>query len=131
MVTPNENRAHTERAATASEPAVALDRPKSPVGHGVRVLTRPERLEPPRPRSTPLRADWGFFEPAEPDEYPRLGTAFGWQAHRVDGHDVAALLGLLRQVVAGATRTSPVVIIADTLSELVDEGIPSSRGPPI
>ncbi|WP_431878575.1 transketolase [Amycolatopsis sacchari] len=41
--------------------------------------------------------------------------AFGWQAHRVDGHDVAALLGLLRQVVADTTRTSPVVIIADTV----------------
>ncbi|GAA4671779.1 MULTISPECIES: transketolase [Amycolatopsis] len=41
--------------------------------------------------------------------------AFGWQAHRVNGHDVAALLGLLRQVVADTTRTSPVVIIADTV----------------
>ncbi|GHE78887.1 transketolase [Amycolatopsis deserti] len=41
--------------------------------------------------------------------------AFGWQAHRVDGHDVAALLGLLREVVADTTRTTPVVIIADTV----------------
>ncbi|OXM72464.1 MULTISPECIES: transketolase [Amycolatopsis] len=41
--------------------------------------------------------------------------AFGWQAHRVDGHDVAALLGLLRDVVADTTRTAPAVIIADTV----------------
>ncbi|NIH83327.1 transketolase [Amycolatopsis granulosa] len=41
--------------------------------------------------------------------------AFGWQAHRVDGHDVAALLALLRSVVADTARTSPVVIIADTV----------------
>lgn len=41
--------------------------------------------------------------------------AFGWQAHRVDGHDVAALLGLLRGVVADTARTSPVVVIADTV----------------
>jgi transketolase len=41
--------------------------------------------------------------------------AFGWETHRVDGHDPAALLELLRTVTADKTRTTPVVIIADTV----------------
>jgi transketolase len=41
--------------------------------------------------------------------------AFGWEVHRVDGHDLAALAGLLRQVRADDTRTRPCCIIADTI----------------
>jgi transketolase len=41
--------------------------------------------------------------------------AFGWEAHRVNGHDPGALLKLLRTVTADKTRTTPVVIIADTV----------------
>lgn len=41
--------------------------------------------------------------------------AFGWEIHRVDGHDMAALAALLRQVRADTTRTKPCCIIADTV----------------
>ncbi|WP_051791312.1 transketolase [Amycolatopsis jejuensis] len=41
--------------------------------------------------------------------------AFGWEAHRVDGHDVEALLTLLRTITGDKTRTTPAVIIADTV----------------
>lgn len=42
-------------------------------------------------------------------------TAFGWEAHEVDGHDPAALLTLLREIDADTTRTCPAVIIAHTV----------------
>lgn len=42
-------------------------------------------------------------------------TAFGWEAHEVDGHDTAALLTLLREIDADTTRTCPAVIIAHTV----------------
>jgi transketolase len=41
--------------------------------------------------------------------------AFGWDTHKVDGHDVAALLALLRSIATDTTRTGPAVIIADTV----------------
>ncbi|SFU74144.1 transketolase subunit A [Aliiroseovarius crassostreae] len=41
--------------------------------------------------------------------------AFGWEVHRVDGHDMAALATLLRQVRADTARTRPCCIIADTV----------------
>jgi transketolase len=41
--------------------------------------------------------------------------AFGWQAHEVDGHDVPALLALLRAIVADDARTSPAVVVAHTV----------------
>jgi transketolase len=41
--------------------------------------------------------------------------AFGWEVHDVDGHDVAALASLLRNVVADAARQRPVCVIARTI----------------
>ena len=41
--------------------------------------------------------------------------AFGWEVHEVDGHDVAALAGLLRALRADALRQAPAVIIAKTV----------------
>jgi len=41
--------------------------------------------------------------------------AFGWEAHVVDGHDVAALATLLRRIKADTTRSTPVCIIAQTV----------------
>ena len=48
---------------------------------------------------------------------PLLGKwrAFGWEAHEVDGHDVPALLALLRRIVADDARSSPAVVIAHTV----------------
>lgn len=41
--------------------------------------------------------------------------AFGWEVHAVDGHDVAALAGLLRRVRQSEGRSKPVCIIARTV----------------
>lgn len=41
--------------------------------------------------------------------------AFGWEVHVVDGHDIAALTSLLRQVKADTERTTPCCIIAKTV----------------
>lgn len=41
--------------------------------------------------------------------------AFGWDVHRVDGHDMTALATLLRQVRADTSRTRPGCVIADTV----------------
>jgi len=41
--------------------------------------------------------------------------AFGWETHTVDGHDVPALLKLLKDIAADTERTAPVVIIAKTV----------------
>lgn len=41
--------------------------------------------------------------------------AFGWEVHEVDGHDVAALAGLLRALRADTLRQAPAVIIAKTV----------------
>lgn len=41
--------------------------------------------------------------------------AFGWQVHDVDGHDVGALLDVLRTTAADPDRTQPVAIIAHTV----------------
>ncbi len=41
--------------------------------------------------------------------------SFGWQVHEVDGHDVAALSTLLRQLKADHDRQVPVCIIAKTV----------------
>ena len=41
--------------------------------------------------------------------------AFGWDVHDVDGHDVEALLTLLRTTAADPDRTQPAVIIAHTV----------------
>ena len=41
--------------------------------------------------------------------------AFGWEVHHVDGHDVAALVGLLRHVKESEGRARPVCIIARTV----------------
>lgn len=40
-------------------------------------------------------------------------SAFGWQIHEVDGHDMAAVIDVLR--IAGQRRGSPVVVIARTV----------------
>ncbi len=42
-------------------------------------------------------------------------AAFGWEVHDVDGHDVPALLGLLRGVADDAARARPAVVIARTV----------------
>lgn len=42
-------------------------------------------------------------------------SAFGWQTHDVDGHDVGALLPLLQSLAADNTRTQPAVVIAHTI----------------
>lgn len=41
--------------------------------------------------------------------------AFGWEAHEVDGHDVQALLELLRGLRDDETRTVPAIVIAHTV----------------
>ncbi len=41
--------------------------------------------------------------------------AFGWEVHEVDGHDMAALAGLLRQVRNDKDRSRPCCIIARTI----------------
>lgn len=41
--------------------------------------------------------------------------AFGWEAHEVDGHDVTALLTLLRGLRDDETRTVPAIVIAQTV----------------
>jgi transketolase len=41
--------------------------------------------------------------------------AFGWEVHEVDGHDVAAVAGLLRQLKADTRREKPVCVIALTV----------------
>ncbi|MEO7661795.1 transketolase [Gaiella sp.] len=42
-------------------------------------------------------------------------AAFGWEVHEVDGHDVPALLCLLRGVANDAARARPAVVIARTV----------------
>jgi len=42
-------------------------------------------------------------------------TAFGWETHEVDGHDVPALLTLLLSIAADTSRDRPVVVIANTV----------------
>jgi transketolase len=41
--------------------------------------------------------------------------AFGWEVHTVDGHDVAAVTALLRQLRADNERSRPVCVIAKTV----------------
>lgn len=41
--------------------------------------------------------------------------AFGWEVHEVDGHDVAAVARLLRQLKADEQRQKPVCVIAKTV----------------
>lgn len=41
--------------------------------------------------------------------------AFGWEAHEVDGHDVSALLPLLRALAADTQRECPAVVVAHTV----------------
>lgn len=41
--------------------------------------------------------------------------AFGWETHEVDGHDLTALVPLLRRVKADRVRSKPVCIIAKTV----------------
>ncbi|RQR89758.1 MULTISPECIES: transketolase [unclassified Burkholderia] len=41
--------------------------------------------------------------------------AFGWETHEVDGHDLTALVPLLRRVKADPVRSKPVCIIAKTV----------------
>lgn len=41
--------------------------------------------------------------------------AFGWETHEVDGHDVPALLGVLRGVADDGGRTLPALIVANTV----------------
>lgn len=41
--------------------------------------------------------------------------SFGWEAHDVDGHDVAALLALLRSLASDQERRTPAVVIARTI----------------
>ncbi len=41
--------------------------------------------------------------------------AFGWEVHKVDGHDVTALTALLRRLRADTARTRPVCVIAKTV----------------
>lgn len=41
--------------------------------------------------------------------------AFGWEVHEVDGHDVAALAQLFRQLQADTGRSCPVMIVARTV----------------
>lgn len=42
-------------------------------------------------------------------------TAFGWETHQVDGHDVSALTTLLRTLKHDTARTRPVCVIAHTV----------------
>jgi transketolase len=42
-------------------------------------------------------------------------SAFGWQVHQVDGHDVCALTRLLRRLKADTTREGPACVIARTV----------------
>jgi transketolase len=42
-------------------------------------------------------------------------SAFGWETHVVDGHDVAAVTTLLRALKADTERTRPVMVIAQTV----------------
>ncbi|RWM93077.1 MAG: transketolase [Mesorhizobium sp.] len=42
-------------------------------------------------------------------------SAFGWETHVVDGHDVASLATLLRALKADKTREKPVMILANTV----------------
>jgi transketolase len=41
--------------------------------------------------------------------------AFGWEVREVDGHDVAALLAVLRELAEDSERTAPAVLIAHTV----------------
>ncbi|MFN6993578.1 MAG: transketolase [Aquincola tertiaricarbonis] len=41
--------------------------------------------------------------------------SFGWQVHEVDGHDLAALVPLLRALKADTTREQPACVIAHTV----------------
>src|SRR5690606_24848444 len=43
------------------------------------------------------------------------GTAFGWETHEVDGHDLRALAGLLSRLKADTARTRPACVIARTV----------------
>ena len=42
-------------------------------------------------------------------------ASFGWEVHEVDGHDLASLTALLRQLKADGARGRPVVVIARTV----------------
>jgi transketolase len=42
-------------------------------------------------------------------------AAFGWETHEVDGHDVAALLAVLRTLAERDGRARPAVVIAHTV----------------
>lgn len=48
-------------------------------------------------------------------------SAFGWEVHEVDGHDVAALCPLLRSLAAREDPTVPAVVIAHTVK---GKGVP-------
>jgi transketolase len=41
--------------------------------------------------------------------------SFGWEVHVVDGHDIAALTALLRQLKADTSRTTPAMVVAQTI----------------
>jgi len=41
--------------------------------------------------------------------------AFGWETHEVDGHDVGALLPLLRKVAGDRKRQGPAIVVANTV----------------
>ncbi len=41
--------------------------------------------------------------------------AFGWEVHEVDGHDIAAVTELMRQLRADDTRTAPALVISKTV----------------
>lgn len=45
----------------------------------------------------------------------RKWEAFGWEVHRVDGHDVVALTELLRRIRADKSRERPACVIASTV----------------
>ncbi|MFC7518043.1 transketolase [Herbaspirillum sp. GCM10030257] len=45
----------------------------------------------------------------------RKWEAFGWEVHTVDGHNIAELTALLRQLRADDSRTRPVCVIAKTV----------------
>jgi transketolase len=53
--------------------------------------------------------------------------AFGWEVHEVDGHDVAVLAALLRQVRDDAARQAPACIVAHTVK---GKGIPYMEAEP-
>jgi transketolase len=60
-------------------------------------------------------ADGGRRRPWSTDDLEGIWRAFGWRTLRLDGHDLRAIAGGLREAISGARLGQPTVVLADTV----------------